>query len=132
MSETPPLPSNRKFGLLFTVVFALLGAIGWWRGGRAYPVMLGLSGLFLVVTLVAPDILKPLNRAWMAFALLLHHITSPIILGALFFVLFTPVGFFMRLAKRDLMKRRREPALDSYWIARLPPGPAPESLRDQF
>lgn len=132
MSEPLPLPSNRKFGLLFTGVFAVFGAVAWWRGGRAYPVMLALSAAFLLVSLVVPDILRPLNRAWMAFALLLHHIMSPIILGALFFVLFTPVGFFMRLKKRDLMKRRREPALDSYWIARLPPGPAPESLRDQF
>jgi hypothetical protein len=130
MSE--PLPSNRKFGLLFTVVFAVLAGLSWWKGGTAYPWLLGVSGLFLLVTLAAPDILRPLNRAWMAFAFLLHRIMSPIILGALFFVLFTPVAFFMRLWKRDTMNRRREPALNSYWIPRLPPGPAPDSLRDQF
>jgi hypothetical protein len=87
---------------------------------------------FLLAALLAPKVLTPLNRAWMAFALLLHKVTSPIILGVLFFVLFTPVALFMRLAKRDLMKRRFEPGAGSYWIPRSPAGPPPESLRDQF
>ncbi len=104
----------------------------WWRGSPRFPIALGLSAAFLLAALLAPKVLTPLNRAWMAFALLLHKVTSPIILGVLFFVLFTPVALFMRLAKRDLMKRRFEPGAGSYWIPRSPAGPPPESLRDQF
>jgi hypothetical protein len=50
----------------------------------------------------------------------------------MFFVLFTPVAFVMRLARRDLMKRRFDRAIGSYWINRVPPGPPGESLRNQF
>jgi hypothetical protein len=127
-----PLPSNRSFGLLFFVVFGSLATLGWWRGTSWYPVVLALSVAFLVLSFTIPQVLQPLNRAWMAFALLLHKVTSPLILGALFFVLFTPVGLIMRLKKRDVLRRRLDRSAGSYWIPRSPAGPAPESLRDQY
>jgi hypothetical protein len=126
------LPSNRTFGLLFFVVFSLLGILSWWRGHAAYPYLLGVAAMFLLLGLLAPDVLRPLNRAWMAFAALLHTVTQPIILGVMFFGLFTPVAFVMRLGKRDLMKRRFDKGAGSYWIPRVPPGPPGESLRNQF
>lgn len=132
MSTEHPLPSNRTFGLLFFVVFGGLAALLWWRGAASFPYFAGLSAAFLVAALLAPGILKPLNRAWMAFANLLHKVTSPIILGVLYFVLFTPVAAFMRLRRRDVLRRQFDRAAASYWIPRSPPGPAPESLRDQF
>lgn len=131
MTESP-LPSNRTFGLLFAGVFGGLAALMWWRGSAGFPVALGLSAAFLAAALFVPNVLTLPNRAWMAFALLLHKVTSPIILGVLFFALFTPVALVMRFRKRDLMKRTFEPGAESYWIPRSPPGPAPESLRDQF
>lgn len=129
---TEPLPSNRKFGLLFVVVFAVIGGVVWWRGGAAYPVLFGLSAAFLLAALAAPGLLQPLNRAWMAFGLLLHKVTSPIILGAMFFGLFAPVGLVFRLRRRDVMRRRFDKAAASYWIPRVPPGPPGESLRNQY
>lgn len=132
MAEPLPLPSNRRFGVLFVVVFGLLAAYSWWRGGAAWPVLSGISAAFLLAALAAPGLLTPLNKAWMAFALLLHKVTSPIILGVMFYVLFTPVGVFMRLRKRDLMKRRFDRAAGSYWNPRVPPGPPGESLRNQY
>jgi len=131
MSQPVPLPSDRKFGLLFFGVFAALSVFLWWRG-RHWQVTTGISAAFLLAALLVPVILHPLNRAWMAFAELLHKVTSPIILGVLFFALFTPVAFFMRLRKRDAMKLRLDPSASTYWIPRSPAGPAPESLRDQY
>jgi hypothetical protein len=132
VSQEVPRPSDRKFGLLFFVVFGLLAAFSWWRGSVAFRYWLALSAAFLLVALVVPRALRPLNRAWMAFAVLLHHVTSPIILGVVFFVLFTPVALVMRLAKRDLMRRRFDRDAKSYWIPRLPPGPPGESLKNQY
>ena len=126
------LPSNRKFGFLFVVVFALLAGFSRWRGGAAWPVLAGLSAAFLVAALVAPRVLTPLNRAWMAFALLLHKVTSPIILGVMFFGLFAPVAVVLRLRRRDLMKRKFDRAAGSYWNPRVPPGPPGDSLRNQY
>jgi hypothetical protein len=132
VSQDVPLPSNRKFGLLFVVVFGVLAALTWWRGSAAFPYFLGLSAAFLLASLAFPEVLQPLNRAWMAFALLLHKVMSPIILGVMFFVLFTPVAFVMRLGKRDALRRRLDRSAGSYWIPRVPPGPPGPSLRNQY
>lgn len=133
MSEIEiPLPSNRRFGVLFVVVFGLLAGLTWWRGSAAFPYFLGLSAAFLLAALLFPGVLRPLNRAWMAFALVLHKVTSPIILGVMFFGLFAPVALVMRLGKRDVLKRRFDRGAGSYWNPRVPPGPPGESLRNQF
>ena len=130
--NTAPLPSNRSFGTLFVVVFTLLGAYSWWRGGAVYPWAFGLSALTLAVTLAKPDWLAPANRAWMKLAELLNRVVSPIVLGVIFFGIFTPTAWVMRLAGRDAMKRRFDPATRTYWIERAPPGPDPAGLPNQF
>jgi hypothetical protein len=53
-------------------------------------------------------------------------------MGAIFFVVFTPVALFMRLTGRDALARRYEPALPSYWKRRDPPGPAEDSFKNLF
>ena len=126
------LPSNRSFGTLFASVFFGLGAWSWWKGSWTFPYLLGVAGIFGVITLWRADWLAPLNRAWMRLADLLNRIVSPIVLGVMYYAVVTPYGLVMRFAGRDPMHRRFDPAAPTYWIARQPPGPAPESLRDQF
>ncbi len=130
--KTVPLPSNRSFGTLFVVVFGLLGGYSWWRGGAVYPWAFGLSLLTLAVTLARPDWLAPANRAWMKLAEGLNRIVSPIVLGVIFYGIFAPTAWVMRLAGRDAMKRRFEPAARTYWVEREPPGPDPAGLPNQF
>ncbi len=130
--KTVPLPSNRSFGTLFVVVFGLLGGYSWWRGGAVYPWAFGLSLLTLAVTLARPDWLAPANRAWMKLAEWLNRIVSPIVLGVIFYGIFAPTAWVMRLAGRDAMKRRFEPAARTYWVEREPPGPDPAGLPNQF
>ena len=127
-----PLPSNRSFGTLFVVVFALLGAYSWWRGGAVFPWAFGLSALTLAVTLAKPDWLAPANRAWMKLAELLNRVVSPVVLGVIFYGMFTPIAWGMRRAGRDAMHRRFEPAARTYWVERDPPGPDPAGLPNQF
>jgi Saxitoxin biosynthesis operon protein SxtJ len=132
MNSPQPLPSDRSFGFTFVVVFALLAALGWWRAWAwaAWPT--GLALLTLATTLTRPQLLRPLNRQWMRLAALLHRIVSPIMLGAIFYGIFTPVAAGMRIIGRDAMRRRFEPAARTYWVERSPPGPDPKSLPDQF
>lgn len=127
-----PLPSNRSFGLLFAVVFALIWAYGWRRGGSFQLWWLGLSGGTLVVTLVNPDLLAPLNRAWTSLGEILNKIVSPIVLAIMFYGMFVPTAIVMRLAGRDPMTRRFEPRARTYWKERSPPGPDPSGLPNQF
>jgi saxitoxin biosynthesis operon SxtJ-like protein len=132
MRKDLPLPSNRSFGALFTIAFAALAGLALWRGNAAFGWLVAASAIFAVVTLIRPDWLMPLNRAWMALAYFLNRLVSPVVLGILYYCMVTPFGFAMRLAGKDPMRRKLDAAAGSYWIERRPPGPPPDSLRDQF
>jgi hypothetical protein len=125
-------PSNRSFGSLFTVVFALWGAVSWWRSRPTAPYLLAIAIGFALITLLHSDWLAPLNRAWMRLAEILNRVVSPIVLGLLYYGLVTPFGAIMRLLGRDPMRRGFEAQASSYWIPRQPPGPPPDSLSNQF
>lgn len=132
MSSKPALPSDRSFGVLFVFVFGAVALWGFWRAApwSWWPTVAAL--LTLVVSIARPIWLRPLNRKWMQLAEILHRIVSPVVLGLIYFALFTPVAYGMRLARRDALRRRFEPGMRSYWIDRSPPGPDPKSLADQF
>ena len=130
MTTVPP--SDRHFGLVFTALFAALAVLSYFRGGHAYLWLLPLSALTGLVALIKPGWLSPLNRLWMKFATVLHAVMSPVVLGVIYFLILTPFAFVQRLMGRDVMRKRFDPRIDSYWISREPPGPPPESLRNQF
>ncbi|MFB9268559.1 SxtJ family membrane protein [Bradyrhizobium erythrophlei] len=110
---------------------ALLSVFNGWHQGRLWPWALSAAVLLLVVAWRRPSLLHPLNRLWMKLGLLLHKLVNPIIMGLLFYGTILPTGLVMRLRGRDLLRLKREADAASYWIAR-PPGPAPETMRDQF
>ena len=131
MEKSPTLPSDRKFGFLFVVVFSIAAIVSFRHGNAFFKPFVVLALVTLLLSLLRPQWLHPANRAWMAFGLLLSKFVTPIVLGVLFFVLFAPLAIVMRLVGRDAMRLKANPAAKSHWIARDPPGPAPESLREQ-
>jgi len=68
----------------------------------------------------------------MKLAEILNRVVGPVVLGAIFFLVLTPVAVAMRVIGRDAMKRRFEPAASTYWVERDPPGPDPAGFPDQF
>jgi hypothetical protein len=86
----------------------------------------------LATALLRPSLLAPLNRLWTWVGLLLHRVVSPLVLGVLFFLVVTPVGLLMRARGKDPLRLRSDRVSNSYWIERRPPGPAPDSMRNQF
>lgn len=131
-TQTVKASSERFFGLMFFVVFLIVALWPLLRQGQMRPIALGIALAFLAVSLVVPAWLAPLNRLWLKFGALLHSITSPIILGVMFFLVITPVGFLMRLAGKDLLRMKFDRDCTSYWIRREPPGPEKSSLKRQF
>jgi hypothetical protein len=123
--------SDRTFGLVMAGALALVALLNGWHHGRMWPWEAALAALFLLAALFRPALLHPLNRLWMKLGLLLHKIVNPIVMGLLFYGTIWPTGAIMRMRGRDLLRLKREPASDTYWIAR-PPGPLPETMRDQF
>ena len=124
--------SNRAFGLVFTALFAVIGL--WPLLGGAAPRLwaLALGGVLLALALLRPELLTPLNRLWLAFGLLLHKLVNPVLMGLIFFTTVAPMGCAMRLLGKDPLGLRLAKERDSYWIARDPPGPKPDTMRNQF
>ena len=126
------LPSNRKFGLFFTFVFAILASWFYWRHDSALTLLfISISGCFVLVTILAPILLQPLNHIWFLLGKLLGKIVHPVVLGLLFFILVTPVSLVSRLFGRDELKLKKR-FIQSFWVERVPTGPAPESFKNQF
>jgi predicted membrane metal-binding protein len=124
--------SDRSFGLVFAGFFAILGALSLWRHSQTWHYTLPVAAAFLVVALTYPRVLGPLNRLWLKFGLLLYKVMNPIVLGLLFFVTIMPIGLVMRAMGKDFLRLKRDPNAKSYWIARTPPGPPPQSMKNQF
>lgn len=130
--ELSPGGSNRSLGLVFAAFFVIIGLLPLLKGGGLRLWALVVSGVFLLAALAFPSVLAPLNRLWTRFGLLLHKIVSPIVLGIMFYLVITPTGLLMRVLGKDLLRLKFERRAGSYWIERTPPGPAPDTLKDQF
>jgi hypothetical protein len=124
--------SDRQFGLVAGV---LLVAVSVWpllsRGRMRAPVLVAGAAMLLTAVL-APFLLRPLNRAWTMLGVLLARIVNPVAMAALFYLVFTPCGLLLRLLRKDPLRLRADPQAASYWVERQPPGPPPETMTNQF
>jgi hypothetical protein len=124
--------SDRGFGQVFAGFFAILGfwpllhgeAPNWW--------LVGIGAAFLIVAYTHPSLLAVPNRWWMKFGLLLAKIVNPLVMGLVFYLTVTPTGWIMRALGKDPLRLRIDRQATSYWIERKPPGPAPETMSQQF
>lgn len=126
------LPSNKKFGYFFTAVFAIVGIYFFWKDSTFWSYLFfGACILFLIVTLIKADLLLPLNKLWMGLGLLIGMVVSPIVLGIIFFVLFTPISLVMKLFGRDelRLKVRERP---SHWKPRTTDAAQSGAFKNQF
>ena len=125
------LPSNRKFGLFFTFVFAVAAAYFYYAENIVWTYAFVVASLiFLLITLIKSDALLPLNKLWMRFGLLFGMIASKIVLGIIFFGLFMPIAVLMRLGGRDELSLQISQKV-SYWKTRSEQI-EPESFKNQF
>jgi len=124
--------SDRAFGLVFSAVFAIITLYPLLGSGTIRIWSLIVAGIFLLLALIRPVVLAPANRLWMKFGEMLHRIVSPLALGIVFYFTVMPTGLLLRLFSNDPLRLRFDPTAKSYWIKREPPGPAAESLKNQF
>ena len=128
----PKIPTTRKFGWFFTSVFSVIAAYAYWKGWSAITLATLIVAIFFVfATLLAPQLLAPLNRLWYRLGILLGKIVSPITLGIIFFLLITPVSLVTRLFGKDELKMKKR-HVKSYWTDRSPPGPPSDSFKNQY
>ena len=109
--------SNRSFGLLFFVVFFLIGIWPLFKENDYRLWSLIISIIFLILGLLNSKLLKPLNNLWIKFGEILGKIIAPIIMMIVFFIVLTPLSFIVKLFIKDLLKIKFIKN-NSYWISR--------------
>ena len=108
--------SNITFGIFFFIFFLIIGLypLVSVQVIRIWSVVLSL--VFLIITIIRPNLFTFLNRSWIQFGIFLGKIISPIIMSLVFFFVVTPIGILVRILKKDVMGLKR--GASSYWIDR--------------
>lgn len=124
--------TDRNFGLVFGVVFVLIAVWPYFRSQplRWWPIPI--AAAFFLLALARPSLLALPNRLWTRLGLLMGQVVSPVALGILFYAVFTPIGWIARVAGKDPLRLKFDATAASYWIARDPPGPPPQSMDRPF
>ena len=113
-----PQSSNRSFGLLFFVVFLILGLWPLKNGGNLNFYLIAVSAIFLILGLVNSTLLSPLNSLWIKFGEKLGTIIAPIVMFLVYFAILTPVSFIVRICGKDLLGLKINKNKQTYWIKR--------------
>ncbi len=111
------MSSNRSFGLLFFIVFFIIGLWPLKNNLELNYIFIGISIIFLILGILNSKVLTPLNKIWVKFGELLGRIIAPLVMALIYFSILTPISLIMRIFGKDFLnlKSSRE---NSYWIKR--------------
>jgi hypothetical protein len=129
----PNRSSLRQFGFVFTALFVVIGLSPWLfhhAPVRVWALVVAL--MFAATAIVAPRLLTPFDAVWRQIGLLLHHVTNPLFMAIIYWLAFVPLGVAIRLSGKQLLRMKREPEAESYWIVRAQPGISGPSMSRQF
>ena len=115
MQQKIKLPSNKNFGIVFSIVFLIISLWPLLSQNDIRIWSLIISGIFLVLGLINSKLLLPLNKIWFKFGLILGNFIAPIVMGIVYFMVVTPTGLIMRVLGKDLLNLKKNNK-DTYWI----------------
>ena len=120
--------SNKSFGIVFFVVFLLIGLWPILKGNELRIWSIAISLIFFILGIINSKILTPFNKVWFRFGIFLGNFISPIIMGIVFFLVVTPTGLIMKLFRKDLINLRKNNS-STYWIEKKD---IKSSMKNQF
>lgn len=130
--QAPSIPENRRFGLIFATIFLVAGLYMLFAGTPVWGwSFTALASLLCISAFSKPDFLQPLNRLWFAFGTVLGRLISPLVLSIVYFLFFTPIALFQRMAGRDILHLRTHNQ-SSYWKEPETRERPYRGFRDQF
>jgi hypothetical protein len=124
--------SDRNFGFVIAAAFAVAGVAPLFKGHAPRIWALALSALFFCMAVFASQLLGSLNKLWTKLGLVLHGLTTPVILLILFYLVFTPVAFFAKITGKKFLRLKGDPDAPTYWLDRQKGLNREISLREQF
>jgi hypothetical protein len=126
------LPTDRKFGVFFGVLFLLASFVFLIMSQISLAAFLGVASLvLLVLSACKPSLLHPMNRAWMLFGLTLGRIVNPIVMGLIFYLIFVPTALVLKIFGRDELRLKTK-SRETYWKLRLAEHDRQDPFRQQF
>ena len=125
----PKAKDLRDFSLIWSAIFLIFALFPLLGGGEIKTIPLGIFGMFLLIAFACPSILTGFYKVWIKFGDFMGGIISRVILSILFFGMFTPIAFILKLLGKDLLKKKLDKDSSSYWIKRES---QPGSLKNQF
>tara|TARA_B100001063_G_C16613672_1_gene477056 strand:+ start:178 stop:558 length:381 start_codon:yes stop_codon:yes gene_type:complete len=110
--------SNRSFGILFFIVFLIIGLWPVLSSNEIRLWSIIISLIFLFLGLINSKILAPFNAGWVKFGEILGSIIAPIVMFVIFSIIVTPIGLSLKLFGKDLLKMKKNKITKTYWILR--------------
>ena len=114
-----PLKKCKNFGYTFSVLFLLITCYFFFKNNSLFPLFISISTIFFLLTFFLPSYLRLLAFYWEKFGILLGKVFSPIILVLVYIITILPINLILRIFSIDLLKRRINNKVKSYWIKRL-------------
>lgn len=130
--QNPTRADLRNFGLLMFAAFTVIGCLRWWLKGYVPSILFGVAIAFLVFGLALPNLLKPVYRAWMKFALALNWVMTRVLLTIAFYGMITPAAIIYRIISGDPLKRKWDASATTYWGAPDDQPKEIEAYKNQF
>ena len=122
---------GRRFGVTVGSAIVVLGGIAWWRNHEILAqFLIGIGVMLLLGALVVPLWLKPIERWWMAVALQISRVTTPVILGIVYFMVVTPIALVIRGIRGNPLEH--PPGKLGYWFSSSTSQSTKTDMRRQF
>ena len=128
MQEKIKLPSNRNFGIVFSIVFLIIAIWPILNQNEIRIWSMIISLIFLILGLINSKFLSPLNKAWFKFGLILGSIIAPVVMGVVYFLVVTPTGLIMKALGKDILGLKRNKN-NTYWLEK---DNSNNNLKNQF
>ena len=127
------LPSNKKFGLMISCFLIFLCIYFFYKSFLYLGIVFIIFSLIILsITFIKPSLLTNLNKGWMLIGYLLGKVINPLVLGIIFFIIITPLAFFLKIIGRDELKIKPSTSLNSFWEKREVTRIEPNSFKNQF
>jgi hypothetical protein len=108
----------RRFGITLAIVLALWSAYFFWKGNSHHRYMVPIAGALFLAGGLFPVVLKPIYRVWMTIVVIIGFMLTKVILGVLYYLVFTPIGLISRLSGKRFLSLERDANKPTYWVYR--------------
>ena len=105
----------RKFGITVGIILLIIAGVLFWKEKESFQILLTAGAVLLILGVTIPAILKYIYWVWMIFATIIGWIMTRMILSLMFYMIFTPIGFILRLFGKQFIELNWNKTENTYW-----------------